>query len=85
MSRRGNYIQLRTGQIGPVGDVAELAVSTRSRHCLLFTGLSFNLFNPHGCKQEERVLWAWHVPELHRLYPAPVRPFYFMIATLQFL
>lgn len=82
----GPIAPARIGWVGPVGDVAALAVSSRSRHCLLFAGLSFNLFNPRGRMQDERVLRARCAPELHHLYPAPVRPFYFfMIATVQFL
>lgn len=76
----------RVGRVGPVGNVAELAASSRSCHCLLFAALSFNLFNPHGRKQDERVLRARRSPELHCLCPAPPRPVHFsMIATVPFL
>lgn len=60
----------RVGQVSPVGDVAELAVSGGSRHCLLFAGLGFNLFSPCGREQDERVLRARCIPELHHLCPA---------------
>lgn len=59
MSRRANSTQfLQRALVGPAGDGAELALRGGSRHCLLFAGLSFDLFNPHGQEQKERVLWA---------------------------
>lgn len=54
-----------------MGYVAELAVSRGSCHCLLFTGFSCNLLSSCGREQDERVLWAWGVPELHCLSAAP--------------
>lgn len=84
--KKGQLCPIAPARVGPVGNIAELAVSSRSCHCLLFAGLSFNLFNPHGRKQDERVLRARCMPELHRLCPAPPRPVhFFLIATVQFL